>query len=387
MLPLHREANAAQKSAGFHAGLWYDRFFDRYEDDCSVPKDEAGKLKWINTVTATRVGDKNKLEAHATRQQALLGAWGGQSLVMRNDWHFVTGMGNNHPVENGFAWHHTLGVPYLTGAAVKGMVRAWCEVWKEFDAEKISRWFGDTDRSGELIFFDAIPTGPVQLKADIMTPHYGKWYAEGASRPNQPDTVPADWHDPTPIPFLVVEKGASFQFAVAARAGSDIDLSQVTEALSDALQWLGAGAKTAAGYGRMQCDKGEQARITQQAENERRSMEQAREKKRIVLDAEKHAEALGMTGLALEMVRDAHAKNWVRDKGKLINEAGLWLGKIASEDSGNLAMAASWLAEQMDALFPGIMSNPDKVKGKKAKPVFKDAQRELAHRLIGIIGA
>ena len=35
----------------------------------------------------------------------------------------VTGMGNPHPLESGFTWHPTLGMPYLPGSAV-GLVRA-----------------------------------------------------------------------------------------------------------------------------------------------------------------------------------------------------------------------------------------------------------------------
>ena len=248
MLPLYKGAQGVQKGEGFHAGLWYDRFFDQYDKDCKVA--DAGKSNWIKTVAGS-TGDGKKLDAFAARQEALLEACGGQSLVMSNDWHFVTGMGNNHPVENGFSWHHTLGVPYLTGAAVKGMVRAWCEVWEGFDEATLKQWFGDTKKSGELIFFDAVPIAPVQLKADIMTPHYGDWYAKGDDAPKRDGSnVPADWHDPVPVPFLVVDK-ASFQFAVAKRLGSAIDLSEVTKALTDALEWLGAGAKTAAGYGRM----------------------------------------------------------------------------------------------------------------------------------------
>ncbi|MDQ7005477.1 MAG: hypothetical protein Q9N67_11390 [Ghiorsea sp.] len=51
------------------------------------------------------------LESFAKRQQLLLDTQGGVSMAMTTDWHFVTGMGNNHPIENGFAWHPSLGVP------------------------------------------------------------------------------------------------------------------------------------------------------------------------------------------------------------------------------------------------------------------------------------
>ncbi len=315
MLPLYKGAQGTQKGEGFHAGLWYDRFFDQYDKDCKVA--DAGKSNWIKTVAGS-TGDGQKLDAFAARQEVLLEACGGQSLVMRTDWHFVTGMGNNHPVENGFAWHHTLGVPYLTGAAVKGMVRAWCEVWEGFDEATLKQWFGDTKKSGELIFFDAVPIAPVQLKADIMTPHYGKWYAEGESLPNRPDTIPADWHDPVPVPFLVVDK-ASFQFAVSKRTGSDIQLKEVTEALAQALEWLGAGAKTAVGYGRFSEDK--QARLVR----EKKMCEQAQAEQQEKEKAEQEAKRATMSPLEADLDR------W-RESSPEPNTVAAWLEQMEQMD-------------------------------------------------------
>jgi len=282
-LPLHKDAqkfnNVENCPENAHAGLWYDRFFNCYDakwevlaDDEKAKSKVRGKKAWCNSVG--KVGDDGQLKDLSERQQALCKALDGKSVVMATDWHFVTGMGNNHPVENGFAWHPTLGVPYLTGAAVKGMVKAWCESWKGWKPTKQEReenpalendprlkeWFGDADQSGELIFFDAVPTAPVKLKADIMTPHYRDWYAKGAEPPKKDGTnVPADWHDPNPIPFLVVDKGATFQFSFTKRMNSDIELGDVRKALTQALEWIGAGAKTAAGYGRFITEEEKQA--------------------------------------------------------------------------------------------------------------------------------
>lgn len=254
-LPLYRDCLPARQQDS-HAGLWFDRFFDRYDDTWQVPKDDTGKLAWINTV-AGKVGG-NAVAAYANRQQALAASLGGRSIVAKTDWHFATGLGNGHPVENGFAWHPTLGVPYLSGAAVKGLLRAWCEVWLQWNEKQDSRllqWFGDTARAGDLIFFDALPTDPVMLKADVMTPHMGDWYEKGGEAPKADGSnIPADWHDPVPVPFLVVDKNQPFQFSLACRptgSAKSIDLDEVTRELENALAYLGAGAKTAAGYGRM----------------------------------------------------------------------------------------------------------------------------------------
>ena len=73
-------------------------------------------------------GSQPKLEQFQNRQLALVNHLNGQSQCFTTDWHFVTGMGNPHPVENGFSWHQTLSVPYLMGSTVKGLVRAWVEM-------------------------------------------------------------------------------------------------------------------------------------------------------------------------------------------------------------------------------------------------------------------
>jgi len=317
MLPLHKDAQDAKKGADFHAGLWYDRFFDRYDRDCAIA--DEGKLAWIQTVTASSVGNKNALARAINRQYAVAEACGGQSLVMSSDWHFVTGLGNNHPVENGFAWHHTLGVPYLTGAAVKGMVRAWCEVWQAFDSDKIKHWFGGKgdEQAGGIIFFDALPTESVKLKADIMTPHYGDWYAKGDDTA-KPDgsNMPADWHDPVPIPFLVVDKGASFQFSVALRAGSEINIEDVTATLTDALSWIGAGAKTSTGYGRFSEDIN--AKVARETMLKERKAQEAAEK----LLAEQEAKRASMTPLEAELDR------WIIANPELTNTIEQWFEGI-----------------------------------------------------------
>lgn len=172
---------------------------------------------------------------------------------------------------------HFIGVPYLPGAAVKGLVRAWVEDWDEdlSETDKKERcrlWFGSEDKnettkqSGELIFFDALPIEPVTLAMDVMTPHMDQWYEKGGKiqKPplQEPEKLPADWHNPTPVPFLVV-KQARFLFAIAPRC-KDKSLAEQAEgalgALGKALAWLGAGAKTAVGYGRMKPAKFKAAR-------------------------------------------------------------------------------------------------------------------------------
>jgi CRISPR-associated protein Cmr6 len=264
--PLYKENSFESNDVSGNMGLVFERFFNGY--DLGYNKIQAeGKITWLRKFNKN-IGDQEVLEPFVKQQCLLTKALGGEYKVFETTYHFVSGMGYPHPVENGFAWHPILGVPYLTGSTVKGLVRAWVEDWEDDEGDKgrLLRWFGSTSKNsaetsyesqtGDIIFFDAIPAEPVKLVTDIMTPHMGQWYAEGDqinSLDSDAEKIPADWHDPIPIPFLAVEK-ASFLFSVAPRNTAVMErtnIDQVLESLGLALEWLGAGAKTASGYGQM----------------------------------------------------------------------------------------------------------------------------------------
>jgi CRISPR-associated protein Cmr6 len=263
-LPLYKACRENPPSCAndSHRGLWFERFFSGFnENDNWKISSETAKSGWIQDITRqnqNKCGDTGLLEKHQIRCLSLITALNGTCRIYKTTWHFATGLGLPHPVENGLAWHPTLGVPYLAGSSVKGLVRAWIEVW-ENDPDKADDWLGKTDQAGKLIFFDAVPIEPVTLVADVMTPHYGKWYEQGGEIENvatEPEKIPADWHDPNPVPFLAVKQG-TFLFAIAPRKPEYKNLVvQAFEYLHNALDYLGAGAKTAAGYGRFQRDAG-----------------------------------------------------------------------------------------------------------------------------------
>jgi CRISPR-associated protein Cmr6 len=169
-------------------------------------------------------------------------------------------MGNNHPVENGMQWHTVLGVPYLPGSAVKGLVRAWMEQQEQPDFDKIHQWFGSdnkdpekqtkTTQAGQIIFHDATPYQKVDVVLDVMTPHTGSWLTEGGVI-----NAPADWHDPIPVVFLSCKRiKLFFSIAKMTHADETIDLKDVWNELVCALDFLGSGAKTSTGYGFMSED-------------------------------------------------------------------------------------------------------------------------------------
>lgn len=296
MRPLYADlANAKILQSG-NAGLWYDKFCDQWGSDpkktglarwcLEAFKDVNPKLNWIKTVTDKPAGEQRLLDEAADRQALLLRTYGQTPLFFKTDWHFVTGLGREHPVENGFAWHHSLGVPYLPGSSVKGMVRAWAEYWLEgeVDRDYVKQIFGPRDdaarnspASGSVIFLDALPIKPVSLKADVMTPHYAPYYQESTGK-----EPPADWHSPIPIPFLVVAPETTFQFGLLPRRQDAVgDIATVTQWLAAALVNIGTGAKTAVGYGRMDKDAPAEKEYEARLQEEERQRTEKAEKARL----------------------------------------------------------------------------------------------------------
>lgn len=174
--------------------------------------------------------------------------------------HFTTGLGNEHPLENGFAFLNPYGLPYLPGSGVKGVVRHAAQelaegMWgdtKGWSAEpvytlmqgegKLARPVldertkqpvklsvidvllgreppqGDSNAvRGALSFWDVIPQIEGEsLMVEIMTPHQSHYYQIDKKKNPQPPHFqsPHDSGQPTPICFLTVPPGSTFTFHV-----------------------------------------------------------------------------------------------------------------------------------------------------------------------------
>ncbi|MGH8608166.1 MAG: RAMP superfamily CRISPR-associated protein [Gammaproteobacteria bacterium] len=166
-----------------HPGLVFDKFIATWQFDegghCSGQEPAKGgedrrernpgsKRAWLQeTMKCYRSAERtlnSRRAAAVTRHRAFVeGILGGCCVPMTTDWRLVSGLGNGHPLETGFVWHRTLGMPYLPGSAVKGLVRAWADPEKGWggvtDPNKVTRLFGDTSENGagQLIVFDALP--------------------------------------------------------------------------------------------------------------------------------------------------------------------------------------------------------------------------------------
>jgi len=378
-LPLYKNHNAPEKFDIKHnTGLWYDKFYNEWTDEGAKGwKLGDKKDDWIKTVTKRKIGKAELILEMTWRLSNIVKRLNGKTGVFKTQWRFVTGLGLNHPVENGFAWHHNLGVPYLPGSSVKGMVRAWATNWeyesdkpdksnksKEEKQIKINRIFGGGNagekNAGSVIFFDALPTGIVKLDLEIMTRHYSEYYRND-------DALPADWLSPEPIPFLTVAPEQAFVFAVAPRCQDDNtairDVKDVMKWLKDALTWCGAGAKTAAGYGRfMPDDKAEEAW--------RRRIKELQSKEE---QAERRLSLVRMSPVRQEMEQDGYSDN---QDNFMLSMGKKWLNRLDEPGiSSEIRLEiASLLVEWYQRYRPDQWKKPNKknkAKIAKIKSVLK----------------
>ncbi len=246
-VPLYEFSKESKTARTFNdkdsnAGLWYNKFCDQW---IRKPKEwflkDGGKLGWISKITGKPIGNPVLIKDLVSRYENISKSRNGIFKKLANESRFITGLGYSNPVENGFTFHHTLGVPYLPGSSLKGLFKDWLRE-EGVDKKIISRYCGNGDGMGILCFMDVLPVEKVQLTTEIITSHYGGWNSENP---------PGDWLTPTPIPLLAVERGTCFAFSIIPLEElEDKEKEKILDWLCDALEWSGAGAKTSVGFGR-----------------------------------------------------------------------------------------------------------------------------------------
>ncbi len=159
----------------------------------------------------------------------------------------------------------TTGLPVIPGTALKGVLSSWAtweanqneadlsfpdpEEWKlqrkDFtNSDHARRIFGcnndgGSEQAGDMIFVGAYPQTVPKLGLDLVNPHHDEHGRDKAKL--------------TPNAFVCIQPSTRWDFIFYARPGTnDADaLLTTTECwLREALEHIGLGAKTAAGYGR-----------------------------------------------------------------------------------------------------------------------------------------
>lgn len=247
---------------------------------------------------------KNQVKALRERQATHMKNQGlkGHTIAAISTAPFATGLGNEHPIENGFSFLTPYGLPYLAGSGVKGILRRAMRELRDdskdgFTDEAIDALFGPEDinqpedaKRGALDFWDVFPSpAGDKLVVEIMTPHFGEYY-----RGNQ---TPHDSGAPVPVSFLAVPAKSKFDFHMVCHSGRLPESLQSTwremldNAFKHAFDWVGFGAKTSVGYGAMQQDP---------EEKKRRDAAQ-----KLTQDAETHAQQKASRALALSSMSES----------------------------------------------------------------------------------
>ncbi len=266
----------ADCAPGHRFNLYFEVWQDNWELDKNHKGDALRKTLSCNPVAGLLTGVRARQQALA----ATLPEDGCHVTDARSTAPFATGLGLEHPVENGFAFLTPYGLPYLAGSGVKGVLRRAAEELRDdgdidFSAAVIDTLFGREDdddaRRGALSCWDVFPLPPKgEMALEIMTPHFALYY--------QGDSSPHDAGKPNPIPFLAVPAGSAFRFVITCEPtllGDKVEPSAwkslLDKIMQHAFDWLGFGAKTSVGYGAME----EDPRAKDEKERKQRDTEKA----------------------------------------------------------------------------------------------------------------
>lgn len=247
-----------------HAGLWLDKYLPNEDrPEANEKRDEKPKQRLVKQTA--RLAMPEVYAEFYKRWQATLCDAGAHCRTATVQGRMVVGLGDESVLETSVRLHHTYGVPYIPGSALKGLAASFARnrlagpEWGSYEPKDgKQQWkgskvyevvFGDTDNAGYITFFDAlyVPESghkndkgqPQALYPDVITVHHPDYYGNKAK-------PPADWDSPIPVPFL----SATGAYCVAL-GGPEAWVDVTFDLLQHALREMGVGAKTSSGYGRM----------------------------------------------------------------------------------------------------------------------------------------
>lgn len=360
--------DAAGDFAGVPPGHQFNLYLPIWNKQWGLDKDSA---KADALRKALRLGDGAKvLDALRARQQALAAAYPeGCCLTVeaKSTSPFATGLGLEHPVENGFAFLSPYSVPYLAGSGVKGVLRRAAEELQQedevvLDKDIINALFGPEDpavlgtgaqlpdknrRRGALTCWDVFPMpAKGEMVVEIMTPHYGHYYQEGKT--------PHDAGKPNPIAFLAVPAESDFTFVVTCEPvflpeRLSENWKQTVERIFDrAFDWVGFGAKTAVGYGALRRNIEREAALNREREERARQELESIETARREAERQTRLAALDPLDREIEELLAARLDKNQPEISVLINAAkkGKWSGeskrRIAMRLQQMMQAAKTW---------------------------------------------
>jgi CRISPR-associated protein Cmr6 len=253
---LHEALKGFKPSNTTNISVWLDKYIVD-----ATHEDKESRAKFAGQVSDIDAPDEyEKFFGHWETALKQLGAICRRAEVENR---MAIGLGTEGVLETSVALHRTYGVPYIPGSALKGLAAAFARHYCGDDWQQGKPFhrtvFGTTEEAGYVTFFDALyvpgsgykvhgKNEPKALHFDVMTVHHRPYYerkqdAQGNYLP------PADWDDPTPVPFISAT--GMYLIALAAPEGCEAWRDVAFLILEKAFEHEGVGAKTSSGYGRM----------------------------------------------------------------------------------------------------------------------------------------
>lgn len=269
---LRRALRSVQPPRDAHPGLWLDRFLsyqtwprDEEPTDYDKDKAQAARDDLVQQASSRSLAEGYRLALRDWERD--LEVLGDRAVVEigRSLGRVVVGLGAKGAAELGISLHRTWGVPVLPGSSLKGIAALGADRYLEaaqwrrrprasearLEPTAYDALFGDPEEQGAVIFHDAwlVPSGThCGLHQDVLTVHHPGYYRGEAAEPSDTDS-------PIPVPFI--SASGSFRIALSLHEGLDPDrhggwLEAAWTALREGLLRHGIGAKTSAGYGRVE---------------------------------------------------------------------------------------------------------------------------------------
>ncbi|WP_114649462.1 type III-B CRISPR module RAMP protein Cmr6 [Pseudothauera hydrothermalis] len=373
-------------------GHRFGLYFDGWEADWRKPSNKTPAF--ITVAGALPSHSRAALKALCQRQSVLAASLG--DLVFTHPARLTaplaTGLGNEHPLENGFAFLNPHGLPYLAGSGVKGVIRRAAEELASGDWGDTAGWDqhaidvlfgletepGDTNAirtRGALMFWDlffqpARDKVPL-LTVEIMTPHHSG-YLQGNGSPHANE-------QPNPIPFLAVAAGCECTLHVQcnpalipaeAAALRERWRALLAAAIELAGEWLGFGAKSAVGYGRLAQDPARRRKLEQEAAARAEAQaQQARQAESAALSPQARAIAKFVEQCSK---KQASGRKDPLNPGSGLYAVALQLSRQALDEAqGWSAADRLQLAEALAQWLPAVVEKLDR------KDDWKDARKKL----------
>ena len=271
LTPSHRDYQPAVDTwpERGHGGLVFDRYLPLWQDRGGGLQPERLGLQdplfqFVRAYQRGAEANAARLERWHQRLDRINAPGLKETFV--TTWRLTTGLGADHPIENGFGFDYSIGVPVMRGSAVKGLYRRGAELLG-LEPQAIYQLFGSDAppgrrkagrrQAGAVVFHDAYPAQWPRLEVDVANVHHRRYYGGQLDHP-------AETESPVPVLFLTVAPETEFIFRLSPRAAGEPGLDQARECLDFGLELLGIGAKTAVGYGQMLRHSAGKAWVAQQ---------------------------------------------------------------------------------------------------------------------------